>query len=100
MKHPQVTLKVSLPLTSSISFVFLLLEMQKRLKQTKVYDTFFFLFCLKRNDPQTFKSDSCKNKTFLQCVLLVQLASMNFFILCDNCETLFFIKFTVTLRIF
>ena len=26
-----------------------------------------FLPCLKRNDPQTFKSDSCKNP-FLQCV--------------------------------
>ena len=26
-----------------------------------------FLLCLKRNDPQTFKSGSCK-KSFLQCV--------------------------------
>ena len=26
-----------------------------------------FILCLKRNDPQTFKSDSCRN-SFLQCV--------------------------------
>ena len=34
--------KLCLPLASSISLVFLPLEMQKGLKQTKVYDTFFY----------------------------------------------------------
>ena len=56
--------KLNFPLTSSIYFVFLLFEMQKRLKQTTVYQT-FFLTLLKRNDPQSFKGGSCNS--FLQC---------------------------------
>ena len=34
--------KLSLPLTSNISLILLPLEIQKRLKQTKLYDTFFY----------------------------------------------------------
>ena len=56
--------KLNLALTSSIYFVFLPLEMQKR--QTKVHNS-FSLLCLKRNNPQTHKSGSCKT-TFLQCI--------------------------------
>ena len=57
--------------------------MQKTFKQTKVY-RFVLLLCLKSNDPQTFKSGICKNPFSLVCMLLVQPASMNIFILCDN----------------
>ena len=71
--------KLNLPLASSIYLDILLLEMQTRLLQTKVYHT-FFLFCLKKDDPQTFKSSSCKS-SFLQYVyiLLLQFVSMNVF---------------------
>ena len=44
--------KLNLPLKSSIYFVFLPLEMPKRLAQTKV--PLIFILCLKRNDSQTF----------------------------------------------
>ena len=33
--------KLNLPLTNSIYFIFLLLEMHKKLEQTKVYQEFF-----------------------------------------------------------
>ena len=69
--------KPNLPLASSICLVFLPLKMEGRLKQTKVYHT-FFLLCLKRNDPQTFKK--WHGFTFSSvCMLLVQLASVNVF---------------------
>ena len=78
--------KLNLPLTSSIYLVFLPLEIQKRLEQTKVYHTFFtsrntkktradqskphvFLLCLKRNDLQTFQSSSCEIPFFSVCVI-------------------------------
>ena len=57
--------KLNLPLTSSIYFIFLPLEMQNK-TQTDQSMPCFFLLCLKRSDPQTFKSGSCK-KSFLQC---------------------------------
>ena len=51
-----------------------------------------FLLCLKRNDPQTFTSASCKNP-FLQCVCYwYNLLRWMFFILCDNWKTLLFMK--------
>ena len=51
-----------------------------------------FLFCLKRNDPQIFKTDSCKNP-FLQCICYChELLRLMFFILCDTLKTLLFIK--------
>ena len=71
--------KLNLPLTSSIYFDFLPLEMQKKTRTDKIIPQ-ICLLCLKRNDPQTFKSGSCKN-SFLQCVAmsLLQLASVNVF---------------------
>ena len=82
--------KPHLPLTSSIYLVFLPLEMKGRLEQTKVYHT-FFLLCLKRNKPQTFKSGSCKN-LFLEYVCYwYNLLWWMFFILCDNWKTFLFI---------
>ena len=51
-----------------------------------------FLLCLKRNDPQTFKSGSCKNP-FLQCVRYwYNLLQWMFFILYDNWKTLLIMK--------
>ena len=80
-------MKLNLLLTSSTYLAFLPLEMHKKLEQTKVYQE-FFLLCLKRNDPQTFKSGSCKNP-FLQCVCYCyNLLRWMFFILCDNWKTL------------
>ena len=51
-----------------------------------------FPLCLKRNDPQTFKSGSCKNP-FLQCVCYYyNLLRWMFFILCDTWKKLLFMK--------
>ena len=51
-----------------------------------------FPLCLKRNDPQTFKSASCKNP-FLQCVCYCyNLLRSMLFILCDTWKTLLFMK--------
>ena len=92
--------KLNLSSTHSIYLVFKPLEMQKRLKQTKVYYKLFLLW-MERNDPQTFKIDSCKKNPFFPvCMSLVQLASMNVFILCDNWKTLPYINFIVTLNFF
>ena len=83
--------KLNLPLTSSIYFVFLPLEMQKKTRTDQSIPR-VFLLCLKRNDPQTFKSGSCKNP-FLQCVCYCyNLLRWMFFILCDNWKTLLFMK--------
>ena len=83
--------KLNLSLTSSIYFVFLPLEMQKKTQADQNIPR-VFLLCLKRNDPQTFKSGSCKN-LFLQCVCYCyNLLRWMFFILCDKWKTLFFMK--------
>ena len=58
--------KLNLSLTSQIYFVLLPLEMQQKTRTDKSILR-VFLLCLKRNEPQTFKSGSCKNH-FLQCV--------------------------------
>ena len=51
-----------------------------------------FPLCLKRNDPQTFKSASCKNP-FLQCIYYCyNLLRSMFFILYDTWNTLLFMK--------
>ena len=89
--------KLNLPLTRIIYFVFLPLEMKKRLEQTKVYHAFCY-FVLKETAYKPLKVAPAKNP-FLQCVLLLQLASM-FIILCDNCKALLFMKVIVTLRFF
>ena len=80
---------LNLPLTSSIYFVFLPLEMQKK-TQTDQSIPCVFLLCLKRNDPQTFKCQLQKSFPPV-CMLLLKLALM-FFILCDNWKTLLFMK--------
>ena len=83
--------KLNLPLTSSIYFVFWPLEMQKKTRTDQSIPR-VFLLCLKRNDPQTFTSASCKNP-FLQCVCYwYNLLRWMFFILCDNWKTLLFMK--------
>ena len=80
--------KLNLSLTSSIYFVFLPLEMQKRLKQTKVYHSFSY-FVWKE---MTHKPGSCKN-SFLQGVRYwYSLLQWLFFILYDNWKTLLFLK--------
>ena len=58
--------KLKLSLTSSIYLVLLPLEMLKKTRTDQSISC-VFLLCLKRIDPQIFKSSSCKN-TFLQCV--------------------------------
>ena len=61
-----------------------------------------FLLCLKKkNDPQTFKSGSCK-QYFLQCACYwYSLLGWMFFILFDNYKRHYFSwKFIVTLRLF
>ena len=49
----------NMPPTRNIYLVFKPLEMQKKLKQTKVYHTFFLLY-LEGNNPQTFKVAAVK----------------------------------------
>ena len=80
-----------LPLTSNICLVFLPLKIQKIHQQTKVYHT-FFLFCLKRNITQTFKSGSDKNP-FLQCACYWHNSlQWMFFVLSGNWKTLILMK--------
>ena len=65
--------KLKLPLTSSISLVYLTLELQRKLEQTKV---FLIYLKKKRKTHKIFKCSSCKTP-FIHCVLLVNFASMN-----------------------
>ena len=67
----------NLPLISSIYLDFLPLKMQGRLKQAKVYYKFFY-FVWKEAPRKPLKVAAAKNP-FLQCMLSVQLASMNAF---------------------
>ena len=50
--------KLNLPLTSSIYFVFLPPEIQKKTRTNQSIPR-VFLLCLKRNVPQTFKGGGC-----------------------------------------
>ena len=59
--------KLNLALASRIYFVVLPLEMQN--KTWTECTTRFLTLSEKKNNPQTFKSSSCK-KPFLQCVML------------------------------
>ena len=91
--------KLNLPLTSSIYFVFWPLEMQKKTRTDQSIPR-VFLVCLKRNNPETFKSGSCKN-FFLQCVCYrYNFLWWMFFILCDNWKTLLFMKVCCCSEIF
>ena len=81
--------KPNLPLTSSIYLVFLPLEMQGKLKQTKVYHM-FVLLVLKETNDKSSKSGSSKNP-FLQCTCYwYNLLRWMFFILCENWKALLF----------
>ena len=91
--------KLNLLLTSSIYFVFWHLEIQKKTRTDQNIPR-IFLVCLKRNDPRTFKSGTCKN-LFLQCVCYCyNLLRWMFFILFDNWKTLIFMKFCRCSEIF
>ena len=81
--------KLNLPLTSSTSL--LPQEMQKKTRTDQSIPQ-VCLLCLKKNDPQTFKSGSCKS-SFLQCVCsCYKLLRWIIFSLCDNWKTLLFTK--------
>ena len=83
-------IKLNLPLTSNIYFVFLPLEMQKTRTGQSIPRV--FLLCLKRNNPQTFKSGRWKN-SFLQPVFYCyNLLRWMFFVLCDNWKALLLMK--------
>ena len=80
-----------IPTYRKAHFYLLPLEMQSRLKQTKVYHTLFYFAWKEVYNSQTFKSGSSK-KPFLQCVFYwYNLHWWMFFILCDNWKTLLFI---------
>ena len=66
-----------MPLASSIYFVFLSVEMQKRLEQAKVYLLFSY-FVWKETTPKPLKVVPAKNPSPV-CTLLVQFVSMNVF---------------------
>ena len=84
--------KLNLPLTSSISFDFLLTSRGAKKIRTDQSIPHVFLLCLKSNYPQTFKSGICKNP-FLQCVRYwYNLLRWMFFIQCDNWKTFLFVK--------
>ena len=86
--------KLNLPLTSSINFIFLTLEMQKK-TQPDHSIPHIFLLCLKRNGPQAFKSGSCSvyviaTTYFDECFLLYVITGRHCFSW----------KFATTLRFF
>ena len=83
--------KLNLPITSSIYFVFLPLEMQKRLKQIKVYHGVSY-FVWKETAHKPLKVAAAIKRFSPVCMLLIQLASMKVFILCGNWKTLLFMK--------
>ena len=83
--------KLNLLLTSSIYFVFLSLEMQKKTQTDQVSDTFAY-FVWKETTYKPLKVAAAKN-SFLQCVCYCyNLLWWMFFVLCDNRKTLLFMK--------
>ena len=70
--------KTNLPLTSSIYLVVLPLEMQRRLKQTKVYHMFFY-FVRKETIHKPLKVAAANTLFFNVYVIGIQLALMNMF---------------------
>ena len=78
--------KRNLPLSSSIYLVFLPLEIQGWLKQTKVYHTYFY-FVWKETTHKPLKMAVAKT-LFSSVYAIGTLVSMNVFILCDNWKTL------------
>ena len=82
--------KLNFPLTSSIYFVFLPLEMQKDSNRPK-YNTRFLILSEKKQLTNPWKWQLQKPFSPV-CMLLLQLATMNVFILCDNWEALLFMN--------
>ena len=79
VKSNQISInrKLNLPLTGSIYFVFLPLEMQYRFEQTKVHNLFSY-FVWKETTHNLLKRQLQKPFSPV-CTLLVKLASMNVF---------------------
>ena len=82
--------KLNLLLTSSIYFVFLPPEMQKRLEQTEVYTRFLIFFKKKR--PTNLSKWQLQNPFLQRVCYWYNLLRWMFFILCDNWKTLLFMK--------
>ena len=82
---------LNFPLTNGTYFVFLPLQMQKETKTDQSLPR-AFLLCLKRNDPQTFKSGSGKNPSLQRVCYCYNLLRWVFFILWDNWKTLLLMK--------
>ena len=84
--------KLNLPLTSSIYFVVLSVEMQKRLQQTKVCYSFSY-FVWKETTHKPLKVEAAKTLFSSVCVIGTTCFDECFFILCDNWKTSVFVKF-------
>ena len=80
--------KPNFPLTSSIYLVFLPLEMQIKLKQTKVYQTFFY-FVRKEMTHKPLKVVPAKT-LFSNVYVVGTICFDKCFLLCDNWKTLLF----------
>ena len=91
--------KPNLPLTRSIYLVFLSLQMQGRLKQTKIYHT-FFLFVWKETTHKPLKVAAAKTLFSSAYVIGTTCFDEYFFILCDNWKTLLFMKVYLYSEIF
>ena len=83
--------KLNLPLTSSVYFVFFPLEMQKRLKQTKIYHAFSH-FVWKETTHKPLKVPAARTLFFSVYVIATTCFDQCFFILCDTWKTLLFLK--------
>ena len=82
--------KPNLPLKSSIYLVFLPLEMQGRLKQTKLYQEFFY-FVWKEATRKPSKVATAKILFSSVYIICTTLLWWMFFILCDTWKTSLFI---------
>ena len=76
-------------LRSRISLVFLPLKCKKSQTDQSIRHVFYIFW--KETTHKLLKWQMQKS-FFPVCMLLVQLTSMNVFILCDNCEILLFVK--------
>ena len=83
--------KLNLPLLISIYLAFLPLEIQRKLKQTKVYHTLFH-FVWKETTDKPLKEAASKTLFFSVDYHWLNLRRWKFFIPCDNWKALLFIK--------
>ena len=91
--------KLKLSLTGSIYFVFLPLEMLKKTRTDQSISRVFLLY-LKRIDPQTFKSTSCKYPFSSVYVIATTCFGERFLFYMITGSHCFSWKFVVTLRFF